>query len=229
MTSPSRLLLKLSGEAFAGEEGAFSPKALRRIAQQIASLSDVQIGIVVGGGNIIRGARSPWLDRVDADSLGMLATVLNGFALSTYLEGSGKETIVQSAVATELTEPISPRKARKALLEGKIVIFAGGTGNPLVTTDTAAAVRAAAIGADLVAKGSNVKGVFSADPAKDKDSHLIEELTYDEFLAARYGVMDQVAVEICRENKLPIVVFDLSDPDALGMICRGERVGTLIH
>ncbi len=229
MIPPKRLLLKLSGEAFAGEEGAFSSKALSYISDQIVCLSGLEVGIVVGGGNIIRGARSPFLDRVDADSLGMLATVLNGLALSAYLEGNGKETLVQSSVQTEYTDPIYPRKARKALSEGKAVIFVGGTGNPLVTTDTAAAVRAAAIGADLVAKGSNVAGVFSSDPAKESNSQLIEELTYEQFLAARYNVMDQVAVEICRENRLPIIVFSFSDPDALKKISRGERVGTLIH
>jgi uridylate kinase len=229
VTSPKRLLLKLSGEAFAGKEGAFSPQALNYITDQITSLSGVELGIVVGGGNIIRGARSPLLDRVDADSLGMLATIMNGFALSTYLEEKGKETVIQSAVETELTDPIYPRKARKALGEGKIVIFVGGTGNPLVTTDTAAAVRAAAIRADLLAKGSNVAGVFTSDPAKRSESQLIEELSYDEFLAARYNVMDQVAVEICRENQLPIMVFNLSDPDALKSISQGKQVGTLIH
>lgn len=229
MRSPKRLLLKLSGEAFAGEKGAFSSKALTYISDQIASLSRVQVGIVVGGGNIIRGAQSAFLGRVDADSLGMLATVLNGLALSAYLEEKGRETVVQSAVQTEYTDPIYHRKARKALGEGKIVIFVGGTGNPLVTTDTAAALRAAAIGADLVLKGSNVTGVFSSDPSKESTSQLFEELSYDQFLTARYRVMDQVAVEICRENNLPIVVFNFSDPQALVRITRGERVGTIIH
>ncbi len=229
MRSPKRLLLKLSGEAFAGEEGAFSSKALTYISDQIVSLSKVEVGIVVGGGNIIRGARSPFFDRVDADCLGMLATVLNGLALSAYLEGKGKETVVQSAVQTEYTDPINHRKARKALSEGKIVIFVGGTGNPLVTTDMAAAVRAAAIGADLVAKGSNVDGVFSSDPAKESGSKLLEELSYEQFLTARYGVMDQVAVEVCRENNLPIIVFNFSDSEALKRITGGARVGTIIH
>ncbi len=229
MKSPARLLLKLSGEAFTGEGGAFSPQALRRITEQIVSLTGVEIGIVIGGGNIIRGSRSPWLDRIDADSLGMLATVLNGLALAAYLEKAGRDTIVQSAITTELTDPISPRKARKALAEGKIVIFAGGTGNPLVTTDTAAAVRAVTIEADLLAKGSNVAGVFDKDPSKGAASRIIDELSYDSFLAARYGVMDQVAVEICRENAIPIIVFGFSESGALRKIAQGKRVGTLIH
>jgi uridylate kinase len=229
MKPPARLLLKLSGEAFAGEEGAFSPQSLRSITDRIVALTGVEIGIVIGGGNIIRGSRSPWLDRIDADSLGMLATVLNGLALAAYLERAGRDTLVQSAITTELTDPVSPLKARKALAEGRIVIFAGGTGNPLVTTDTAAAVRAVSIGADLLAKGSNVAGVFDSDPATETASRLIEELSYDSFLAARYGVMDQVAVEICRENAIPIIVFDFSDSDALVRITTGKKVGTLIH
>ena len=229
MNAPSRLLLKLSGEAFGGEEGVFSATSLRYITQEITSITDTELAIVIGGGNIIRGARSPWLDRIQADTLGMLATILNGLALRTYLEGAGRKVVVQSAIATELTEPISLRKACTAIGNGEIVIFAGGTGSPLVTTDTAAALRAAAIGADLLAKGSNVAGVFSENPSTGKDAHLLEELSYDVFLANRYGVMDQIAVEICRENNLPIVVFDLGRPGALADLAAGEKVGTIIH
>ncbi len=229
MNAPKRLLLKLSGEAFQGEEGTFSPTSLQRIVGEIVALGDIELGIVVGGGNIIRGARSPWLDRIEADNLGMLATVLNGLALRSYLEGAGREAIVQSAVSTELTEPISQRKARRALTNGEVVIFTGGTGNPLVTTDTAAALRAVSIKADLLAKGSNVTGVFTEDPATGNAPLLLDEVSFDDFLAHRYGVIDIVAVEICREHALPIVVFDLGEEGALQKIAQGKKIGTLIH
>jgi len=226
--SPSRVLLKLSGEAFKGPDGAFSPDALTRIAGEIVPLSSTEIAIVVGGGNVIRGARSSWLGRVEADTLGMLATVLNALALRSYLDSNDRAVLIQSAIDTELTEPISPRNARKALKEGTVVIFAGGTGSPLVTTDTAAAIRAVSIGADLLAKGSNVAGVYSANPSGNADAELIADLSFDDYLTNRYGVMDQVAVEICREHDLPIEVFDLSAPGALARIAAGERVGSRI-
>ncbi|MDD5263813.1 MAG: uridine monophosphate kinase [Candidatus Bipolaricaulis sp.] len=225
---PSRILLKLSGEALQGPEGAFSPDSLSRIAGEIAPLSSTQIAIVVGGGNVIRGARTEAFDRVEADTLGMLATVINALALRTYLEHAGRDVFVQSAIGTELTDPISPRDARKALSGGAIVVFAGGTGSPLVTTDTAAALRAVSIGADLLAKASNVPGVFDRDPAKDSSARRLSHVSFDEFLAARYGVMDQVAVEICREHRLPIEVFDFDRPGALRALTEGKRVGTRI-
>lgn len=226
--SPSRCLLKLSGEALKGPEGAFSPDALTRIAEEIAPLS-LELAIVVGGGNVIRGAQSPWLGRVQADTLGMLATVLNALALRSYLEVAGRIVLVQSAVHTELTESIAPDKAKAALEQGSIVIFAGGTGSPLVTTDTAAAIRAVAIGADLLVKGSNVAGVYDKDPANSEDATLLRDVSYDDYLERRYRVMDQIAVEICREHGLPIEVFSLAEPDALTRIAAGERVGTRIH
>jgi len=191
-------------------------------------LPSTEIAIVVGGGNVIRGARSPWLGRVEADTLGMLATVLNALALRSYLESDNRTVLIQSAIDTELTEPISPRNARKALEERTIVVFAGGTGSPLVTTDTAAAIRAVSIGADLLAKGSNVAGVYSADPSGNAGADLIADLSFDDYLANRYGVMDQVAVEICREHDLPIEVFDHSVPGALAKIAAGERAGSRI-
>jgi len=227
--SPSRVLLKLSGEAFKGSSGAFSPEALTRISEEIVALSSTQIAIVVGGGNVIRGARSPWLGRVEADTLGMLATILNAIALRSYLESHERTVLIQSAIDTELTEPISPRTAVRALESGTIVLFAGGTGSPLVTTDTAAAIRAVSIGANLLAKGSNVAGVYSADPSKDDGAQLIGDLTFDEYLAHRYGVMDQVAVEICREHRLPIEVFDLGVSGAISKIAAGGHMGTRIR
>ncbi len=225
---PARILFKLSGEALKGEDGPFSPVSLRRICESIAAVP-IQWAIVVGAGNLIRGARSPWLGRVEADTMGMLATVLNALALRSCLEGLGKDVCIQSAVDTQLTESISPDRARNALGAGAIVLFAGGTGSPLVTTDTAAAIRAVTIEADLLVKGSNVAGVYDGDPSEDPSAKLIEELSYDDYLHHRYGVMDQVAVEICREYAMRIEVFDLATPNALEKIAAGSQVGTRIQ
>jgi uridylate kinase len=227
-SAPRRILLKLSGEAFQGPEGAFSPAALERIAGEIASLS-CELALVVGAGNIVRGGRSGLRDRVEADTLGMLATVMNALALRPYLEAQGRDVFVQSAVSTELTDPVAPRDARRALDGGAIVIFAGGTGSPLVTTDTAAALRAVSVGAELLAKASNVDGIYDRDPAKDPKARKLSDVTFDEFLAARYGVMDQVAVEICREHALAVEIFDFEKPGALAALAAGRRVGTRIH
>jgi len=225
--APRRILLKLSGEAFKGSEGAFSPHALERIAGEIAPVSS-GVAIVVGAGNIVRGARSDLLDRIEADTLGMLATVLNALALRTYLEARDRDVFVQSAVSTELTDPVSPRDARRALDRGAIVIFAGGTGSPLVTTDTAAALRAVSVGADLLAKASNVDGLYDRDPATNPEARRLRHVSFDEFLSARYGVMDQVAVEICREHRLPIEIFDFEKVGALRHLAEGHRVGTRV-
>ncbi len=226
-SAPRRILLKLSGEAFKGLEGAFSPPALERIAREIAPVPS-GIAIVVGAGNILRGARSALLDRVEADTLGMIATVLNALALRTYLEAQGRSVLVQSAVTTEMTDPIAPRDARRALDGGAVVVFAGGTGSPLVTTDTAAAIRAISVGADLLAKASNVAGIYERDPAQDPAARRLDDVSFDEFLAARYGVMDLVAVEICREHSLPIEIFDFAQPGALRALASGRRVGTRV-
>lgn len=226
--SPARILLKLSGEAFKGPEGALSSSAFERITQEIAPIDNVELAVVVGGGNILRGARTEDFDRIEADSLGMLATILNALAFRSQLERAGRKALVQSAVHTDLTEPVSIRGARAALADGTIVIFAGGTGSPLVTTDTAAALRAVSIDADLLAKASTVAGVYDGDPSEDKNATRLTNVSYDEFLANRYGVMDQVAVEICREHHVPIEVFDFSQPGALANLVSGERVGTRI-
>ncbi len=225
---PKRILLKLSGEALKGENSPFSPASLHRICESIAAVP-VEWAIVVGGGNLIRGARSPWLDRVEADTMGMLATVLNALAVQSCLVSLGKTVLIQSAVDTQLTRPVSPRQAQAALADKTIVIFAGGTGSPLVTTDTAAAIRAVSIEADLLIKGSNVNGVYDGDPSTDPSARLIDELGYDDFLAHRYRVMDQVAVEICREHHMPIEVFNLEQPHALASIANGDKVGTRIR
>jgi uridylate kinase len=228
LEKPTRVLFKLSGEAFKGEDSPFSPVSLQRISKSIASVP-LQWGIVIGAGNLIRGARSPWLDRVEADTMGMLATVLNALALRSYLTSLGKRVLIQSAIDTQLTRPVSPREAQDALSQGAIVLFAGGTGSPLVTTDTAAAIRAVSIHADLLIKGSNVAGVYDGDPSRNPSATLLEDLSYDEFLSRRLGVMDQIAVEICREHKLPIEVFHLGRPDALMSIANGIKVGTRIR
>ena len=227
--STSRILLKLSGEAFRGPEGPLSATAIARVIGEIEAVQDTQIALVVGGGNIFRGARATGFDRIEGDTLGMLATILNALALRSRLAGAGREAVVQSAVHTEVTDPISIRKATDALERGAIVIFAGGTGSPLVTTDTAAALRAVSIGASLLAKSSNVPGVFDRDPAEDPDAKLLPEVSYDEFLEERYAVMDQIAVEICREHGVPIEVFDFDRPGALKAVAAGERVGTRIR
>jgi len=226
--SPRRILLKLSGEAFHGPEEAISSSALSRIAGEVAPLQDVEVAIVVGGGNIIRGGRTDAFERIEGDTLGMLATVLNALAFRSYLERVGRDVLVQSAVATEWTEPISPREARKALSDGTVVLFAGGTGSPLVTTDTAAALRAVSVGADLLAKASNVDGVYDDDPAVHTDARLQSELSYAEYLAKGYAVMDRIAVEICAEHTVPIEVFNFDRSGALEELAAGKRVGTRI-
>lgn len=229
MNAPSRLLLKLSGTAFKNENGPFSETKLHRFSQEIALLTQTELAIVVGGGNIIRGSRSELINRIEADTIGMLATVLNGLILRAYLEQAGRKAILQSAIATEFTKPISWRRARSALSNGEVVIFVGGTGNPFVTTDTAAAIRGAMIAADLIAKGSDVDGVYTDDPASGKEVHLLRNITYDKFIRERYRVMDITAVEICKEHDLPIVVFNLNAPTALEMIAAGKPVGTIIQ
>jgi len=226
--SASRILLKLSGEAFKGPEGALSDSAFGRITQEVASVDNAQLAIVVGGGNILRGARTDAYPRVEADSLGMLATILNALAFRLKLEVAGRVALVQSAIHTELTEDIDIRTAMRALEADSIVIFAGGTGSPLVSTDTAAAIRAVSIGADLIAKASTVNGVYDGDPATDPNAQRLSDVSYDEFLQQRYGVMDFSAVEICRTHGVPIEVFDFSQPGALQALASGERVGTRI-
>lgn len=182
--------------------------------------------MVIGGGNFLRGAELKELDRVVADQMGMLATVLNGLALRQSLENHGAPVLLQSAVVTAYTEPIDPRSARQALSEKKIVIFAGGTGNPFVTTDTAAAIRASEIGAQVLLKATDVTGVYNADPKKNPKAKLYKELTLDEAIAKRLNVMDLTALAICRENKIPIRVFDVFRAGNLERIVRGEPIGT---
>ena len=228
-----RILLKLSGEAF-GNRG-IEQKALDQIADQITRIHSrgVEVAVVVGGGNIFRGAerqgRRLKLDRVVADQMGMLATIINSLALQDALERRGVEAILQSAVAVSFVEPLDPRQAKWALDNGKVVIFAGGTGNPFVTTDTAAALRASEIKAQLLLKATNVDGVHTSDPKKDKSAKRLKRVSYEEVIQKKLEVMDIAAVDICRGNRIPIVVFDLFKPGNLERALAGEEVGTLVH
>lgn len=224
-----RILLKLSGEAF-GVKG-IEPKAVDKLAAQIAQvrMRGVEIAVVVGGGNIIRGADAKNLDRVVADQMGMLATVINGLALQDALERQGLKAILQSAVAVSFAEPLDQRRAKQALENWEVVIFAGGTGNPFVTTDTAAALRAGEIKAELLLKATNVDGVYTGDPKSDKRAKRLKRVSYEEVIQNKLEVMDIAAIEICRENKIPIVVFDLFKPGNLEKAIAGEEVGTLVN
>lgn len=226
-----RILLKLSGEAFGSRNAPLDPQVIDLLAQQIVPAINlgIELALVVGGGNFIRGAQLPELDRVVADQMGMLATLLNGLALRERLERLGVPTLLQSAVSVAYAEPLDPQAARRALTERKMVIFAGGTGNPFVTTDTAAAVRAAEIKAHLLLKATNVEGVYSADPKKNPRAKLYRELTLDEALGQKLQVMDLVALVLCREHKISVCVFNISEPDNLTKILRGRRIGTLVR
>jgi len=231
-----RVLLKLSGEAFAGSASAaiIDIATVRQIARQIKELSQlgIQISIVVGAGNIWRGATAAreGVDRVTADYAGMLATVINALTLQDMLESEGVVTRTQSAITVQqVAEPFIRRRALRHLEKGRVVIFAGGTGNPYMTTDTAAALRAVEIEADVLLMAKNkVDGVYSADPLKHPEAIKFEQLTYQEALNKRLKVMDATALSLCMDNRLPIVVFDLASPRSLERAVSGEAIGTLI-
>ena len=231
----ARVLLKLSGEFLAGEDGrGFSPEATKRLAAEIAKAhaTGVEMGIVVGAGNLWRGTRQGMgMDRATADYIGMLATVMNALALQDALEREGLETRVQTALTiTEVAEPYIRRKALRHLAKGRVVIFGGGTGNPFFSTDTAAALRGLEIGADAVLMAKNkVDGVYDDDPRKNPNARKFEELSYLDLLSKGLQVMDATAVSLCMEAKLPIIVFDIFQPGALVGIIQGERIGTIIH
>jgi uridylate kinase len=231
-----RVLLKLSGEAFAGKAGSgIDADVLKRIAGQIKNVSDtgVQVAVVVGGGNMWRGASiaaSIGMDRVTADYAGMLATVINALALQDGLEKIGVITRTQSAVSIQaVAEMFIRRRAIRHLEKGRVVIFAGGTGNPYMTTDTAAALRAIEIEAEVLLMAKNhVDGIYSADPQKDRNAVKFDKLTHLEALNLRLRVMDATAFSLCLENKLPIVVFDVEAPQGIERAARGEPIGTLV-
>ncbi len=234
--SYKRILLKLSGEALlGGGEWGIDHDVLRGICRQVieAKKLGVEIALVIGGGNIMRGAieaRREGVDRSTADHMGMLATVINALALQNALEHMGTFTRVMSAIEMhQVAESYIRRRAVRHLEKGRTVIFAAGTGNPYFTTDTAAALRAMEIGAEVLVKATKVDGVYTADPVKDPKATRFAELTYLEVLRRRLKVMDTTAISLCMDNNLPIVVFNLNKPGNLLRLIKGERVGTLVH
>jgi uridylate kinase len=230
-----RILIKLSGESLAGEGAhGLDPGTLDRLCGQLRRLYDegVEIGLVIGGGNIFRGlkASEAGMDRVNADNMGMLATVINSIALQDCLEKHGVPTRVMSAVEMDIfAEKYIRRNAIIHLEEGRLVIFAAGTGNPYFTTDTAAALRAVEVGAEVILKGTRVDGVYTTDPEKDKGAVFIPEVTYLEVLTRELNVMDATSIALCKENNIPILVFNLNGEDNLYRSGLGEQVGTLVH
>ena len=229
-----RILLKLSGEILAGPKGyGIDEDVLNTLAAEIADVrkSGVEVGVVLGGGNIFRGlaAASRGMDRVAADYMGMLATVINALALQHALEKQKLYTRVLSAIDMQkVAEPFIRRRAMRHLEKGRVVIFAAGTGNPYFTTDTAAALRAIEIGADVILKGTRVDGVYDKDPEKNTDANRYQAITYLDVLNQGLKVMDSTAVSLCMDNKLPIVVFDIGQPGNLMRVVEGDPVGTLV-
>jgi uridylate kinase len=229
-----RVLLKLSGEALMGNMGyGIDPEVVKEIAQEVAEVvaTGVEIAIVVGGGNIFRGvqAASAGMDRANADYIGMIATVMNAMTLQDSLEQINIETRVQTAIAMqELAEPYIRRKAIRHLEKGRVVIFGAGSGNPFFTTDTAAALRAAEIEADVIFKATKVDGIYDADPMKVADAKRYNTLTYNHVLAKDLRVMDSTAIALCKENNIPILVFDLTVRGNIKRAVMGESIGTLV-
>ena len=230
----NRILLKLSGEALLGQKPfGVDPDVLIYLAEEIKSIVDagVQTGIVIGGGNIFRGeglARSG-IDRVTGDQMGMLATIINALALQDALERQGLMARVMSALkVNEVCEDYIRRRAIRHLEKGRVTIFSAGTGNPYFTTDSAASLRAVEIEADLLIKATRVNGVFSQDPLQNDDALHFESISYDEFISKKLGVMDTTSIVMCRDNNLPVRVYDMNIPNALFDIVKGENIGTLI-
>ncbi len=235
MPKPRRVLLKISGEALAGEQGhGIHFPTLEQVSLQIAKAqqqTEVQLAVVLGGGNIWRGGASvsKFIEEPTAHYMGMLATVINALAFQGALELAGVDTRVQSAIhMEELAEPYIRRRAVRHIEKGRVVIFGGGTGNPFFTTDTAAALRAIEIEADIVFKATKVDGVYSADPVKDPRAVRYDVLTYKEVLHKGLKVMDATAISLCMDNKLRINVFDMTQPDAITHALIGQRVGTIV-
>jgi uridylate kinase len=230
-----RLLLKLSGEALMGEDAfGINRATIVRMVEEISSVTamGVQLAVVIGGGNIFRGVAggAVGMDRATADYMGMLATVMNALALADTMEKAGLVARVMSAIAIEqVVEPYVRPKALQYLEEGKVVVFAAGTGNPFFTTDTAAALRGAEIGAEMVLKATKVDGVYSADPKTDPDARRYSKITFDEAMSRNLGIMDATAFALCRDQKLPIKVFSIVKHGALKRVVMGEDEGTLVH
>jgi uridylate kinase len=230
-----RILLKLSGEALMGDDAyGINRETISRIVGEIAAVVElgVEVGVVIGGGNIFRGmaGASAGMERATADYMGMLATVMNGMALQDALRNAGVESRVQSALNIEqVIEPYIRGKAMRYLEEGKVVVFAAGTGNPFFTTDTAAALRGAEIGAEIVLKATKVDGVYTADPMKDKTAVRYERVSFDEAISRDLKVMDATALALCRDQKLPINVFSIFKAGALKRVVMGEDEGTMVY
>ncbi|MEX0935924.1 MAG: UMP kinase [Gemmatimonadota bacterium] len=229
-----RVLLKLSGEALAGEKGfGIDPPVVDRLTDEIRTVHEmgVALGLVVGGGNIVRGttASQQGMDRVTADYMGMLSTIINAMALQDMLERKDIETRVMTAIRMEeLAEPYIRRRALRHLEKDRVVLFAGGTGNPYFSTDTAAVLRAIEMGSDVIIKATKVAGVYTADPNQDPDARFLPEITFQEVVARELGVMDAPAVSLCKENDLPIIVLDMAESGAVAAAIRGEAIGTLV-
>ncbi len=230
-----RILLKLSGEALCGSFGGFGidPATLRNICVELAEVHalGVELGLVIGGGNIFRGLKgsAQGMDRASADYMGMLATVMNGLAVQDALEKLGVPTRVMTALQiNQVAEPYIRRKAVRHLEKRRVVIFAAGTGNPYFSTDTAAALRAMEIQAEVLCKATKVEGVYTKDPVKYADARMFRRLSYDRFLQERMGVMDSTAVTLCRDNRMPIRVFALAERGNIQRVVQGEDVGTLV-
>jgi len=236
MTTPifKRILLKLSGEALAANQGfGVDTARIHEIAAELADVRSlgVQIAIVVGGGNFFRGVadQAREMDRVSADHMGMLATVINALALQDALEKQNVFTRVQSAIEmNQVAEPFIRRRAIRHLEKGRVVIFAGGTGNPYFSTDTAASLRAMEIKADVILKATKVDGVYDADPLQVKDAHKFEQITYMDVLKRGLKVMDSTAISLCKDNSLPIVVFNLNQRGNIRRVVTGEKIGSLV-
>ena len=231
----NRVLLKLSGESLMGSQKfGINPEMLQHYATQIKELieANVQVAVVIGGGNIFRGlnAGTSGIERVQGDYMGMLATVINGLALQSALEGHGVFTRLVSAIEMkEIAEPYIRRRAIRHLEKGRVVIFSAGTGSPYFTTDSAAALRASEINADVILKGTRVDGIYTADPEKDPTATKFDSLTFTKVIALGLNVMDMTAFTLCKENNLPIVVFDINNKENLKRIIYGESIGTLVE
>ena len=229
-----KALVKISGESLAGDQGfGIEPRVVEKLTREVGEVhaAGVELGLVVGGGNIVRGAvaSQQGMDRVSADYMGMLATVINALALQDALERSGVKTRVMTAIRMEeLAEPYIRRRALRHLEKGRVVIFAGGTGNPYFSTDTAAVLRAIEIDADVILKATKVDGVYSSDPVADPDAKFLAEVTYRDVINNELQVMDAAAISLCRENDLPVIVLNISKSGAILAALRGERIGSLV-
>ena len=231
-TKYKRVLLKLSGEAIGGNDGkGVDAETLLKICDQIKNMVDlgVEVGIVCGGGNFWRGRNSQQMERTTSDYMGMLATAMNGLALQDCLESMGLQTRLQTAIEMrEIAEPYIKRKAFKHLQNGRVVIFACGTGNPFFTTDTAAALRAAEIEADVILLAKTIDGVYSADPKEDPNAIKYDEITYLDILNKNLKVLDSTATSLCRDNNIPLIVFGIDKPENMVKIVKGEKIGTIV-